>query len=222
MAGRDSGAGDPPRRYPRSIPAGLVGKVGGVARIQRERRHRIEIQQRPRTPIPRPIRRHRRTTTVLRVGSAEGPFWHAVVMTEPPFSGNEGGPSYTPPPPQPGYVPPGPQYAPPPPGAYPPPAGGYAGGYVDPAAPWGRHPVTGEPFSEKSKVVGGLLQLLGLFGLVGIGRIYLGYTSLGVIQLVVGLITCGIGAIIWGIVDAILILTDKVRDPEGRPLRDGT
>lgn len=71
-------------------------------------------------------------------------------------------------------------------------------------------------------MVGGLLQLLGLFGLVGIGRIYLGYTSLGVIQLVVGLITCGIGAIIWGIVDAILILTDKVRDPEGRPLRDGT
>ena len=143
-------------------------------------------------------------------------------MTEPPFSGSEGGNSYTPPPPQPGYVPPGPQYAPPPPGAYPPPAGGYAGGYVDPSAPWGRHPVTGEPFSEKSKVVGGLLQLLGLFGLVGIGRIYLGYTSLGVIQLVVGLITCGIGAIIWGIVDAILILTDKVRDPEGRPLRDGT
>ncbi len=53
--------------------------------------------------------------------------------------------------------------------------------------------MTGEPLSEKSKVVGGLLQLLGLFGLVGIGRIYLGYTKLGVIQLVVGLLTCGIG-----------------------------
>ncbi|OAN37344.1 NINE protein [Mycolicibacterium iranicum] len=149
-------------------------------------------------------------------------------MTEPPFSGNEGGNPYPPPPPQPGYVPPGPQYAPPPgtyssPGAYPPPPPtGYPGAYMDPAAPFGRHPVTGEPFSEKSKVVGGLLQLLGLFGLVGIGRIYLGYTTLGIIQLVVGLLTCGIGAIVWGIVDAVLILTDKVRDPQGRPLRDGT
>lgn len=71
-------------------------------------------------------------------------------------------------------------------------------------------------------MVGGLLQLVGLLGLVGIGRIYLGYMKLGVIQLVVGLVTCGVGAVIWGIIDAILILTDKVRDPEGRPLRDGT
>ena len=116
---------------------------------------------------------------------------------------------------------------PPPPGAgypppYPPPPGPYPPVYADPAAPYGRHPLTGEPFSDKSKVVGGLLQLLGLMGLVGIGRIYLGYTGLGVAQLVVGLLTCGIGAVIWGIIDAILILTDKVRDPQGRPLRDGT
>ena len=34
--------------------------------------------------------------------------------------------------------------------------------------------------------------------------------------------TCGIAAVVWGIIDAVLILTDKVRDPEGRPLRDGT
>ena len=93
---------------------------------------------------------------------------------------------------------------------------------VDPAAPFGRHPLTGEPLSDKSKIVAGLLQLLGLFGLVGIGRIYLGYTGLGVAQLIVGIVTCFIGAVIWGIIDAILILTDKVRDPEGRPLRDGT
>ena len=110
----------------------------------------------------------------------------------------------------------------PPPGQYTPPAGQYPPAYMDPAAPFGRHPLTGEPLSDKSKVVAGLLQLLGLFGLVGIGRIYLGYTGLGIAQLVVGLITCGIGAVVWGIIDAVLILTDKVRDPEGRPLRDGT
>jgi TM2 domain-containing membrane protein YozV len=148
-------------------------------------------------------------------------------MTEPQFSGNESGNPYPPLSQQPGYPPPG-QYPPPPgqygppPGQYGPPPGQYPSAYMDPAAPFGRHPMTGEPLSDKSKVVAGLLQLLGLFGLVGIGRIYLGYTGLGVAQLVVGLITCGIGAVIWGIIDAVMMLTDKVRDPEGRPLRDGT
>jgi TM2 domain-containing membrane protein YozV len=116
------------------------------------------------------------------------------------------------PPPPPGYP-----FPPPNPyGAYPP------GAYADPSAPYGRHPLTGEPLSDKSKVVAGLLQLIGLVGIVGIGRIYLGYTGLGVAQLIVGLVTCGIGAVIWGIIDAVLLLTDKVRDPQGRPLRDGT
>ncbi|MCV7360307.1 NINE protein [Mycolicibacterium neworleansense] len=119
--------------------------------------------------------------------------------------------------PQPASFPPPAGYPPPPPG-YPP----YPSPYGDPSAPYGRHPITGEPFSDKSKVIAGLLQLLGLFGLVGIGRIYLGDTKLGVIQLIVGLLTCTLGAIIWGIIDAVLILTDKVRDPYGRPLRDGT
>jgi TM2 domain-containing membrane protein YozV len=140
-------------------------------------------------------------------------------MTEPQFGGSEYG---TPPPPQPPQQPGYPPPYPPPQGQYPPQAGPYPPVYVDPAAPFGRHPLTGEPLSDKSKIVAGLLQLLGLFGLVGIGRIYLGYTGLGVAQLIVGIVTCFIGAVIWGIIDAILILTDKVRDPEGRPLRDGT
>ncbi|WP_425437884.1 NINE protein [Mycobacterium neglectum] len=133
-------------------------------------------------------------------------------MTEPQYGGNEFGSQPTPPPPpQSGYPPP-----------YPPPAGQYPQAYQDPAAPFGRQPMTGEPYSDKSKIVAGLLQLLGLFGIVGVGRMYLGQVGLGVGQLVVGLVTCGIGAVIWGIIDAILILTDKVRDPQGRPLRDGT
>jgi TM2 domain-containing membrane protein YozV len=70
--------------------------------------------------------------------------------------------------------------------------------------------------------VAGLLQLLGLIGIVGIGRIYLGYTGLGIAQLIVGLATCGLGALIWGVIDAVLILTDNVKDPHGRPLRDAT
>ena len=92
-------------------------------------------------------------------------------MTEPQFGGNEYG---TPPPPQPPQQPGYPPPYPPPPGQYPPQAGPYPPAYMDPAAPFGRHPLTGEPLSDKSKVVAGLLQLLGLFGIVGIGRIYLG------------------------------------------------
>jgi TM2 domain-containing membrane protein YozV len=129
-------------------------------------------------------------------------------MTDPsPYARGE---MFQPPPP-PGYP-----FPPPPQGFYPP------GSYADPAAPYGRHPLTGEPLSDKSKVVAGLLQLLGIVGIVGIGRIYLGQIGLGVAQLIVGIVTCGIGAIVWGIVDAVLILTDNVRDSHGRPLRDGT
>jgi TM2 domain-containing membrane protein YozV len=129
----------------------------------------------------------------------------------------------------PSYLPPSypPPYYPPPSGQFPPPYYPPPVFYPDPAAPYGRHPLTGEPFSDKSKVIAGLLQLLGLVGVLGIGRIYLGNTALGITQLVgclvFGIITCGIGFIvpvIWGIVDAVLIFTDKVRDSAGRPLRD--
>jgi len=138
------------------------------------------------------------------------PIWHAENVTDPP-SGNPAEPG-PPPPPPPGYGYPSP---------FPPQYLG-SGVYNDPSAPFGRHPVTGEPLSDKSKLVGGLLQLLGLFGIAGIGRIYLGHTGLGIVQLVVGLATCTVGAIVWGLIDAVLILTGNVRDPHGRPLRDGT
>jgi TM2 domain-containing membrane protein YozV len=143
-------------------------------------------------------------------------------MSEPPFGGRDEGS----PPPQPGNPPPPPPGYPPP---YPPPQGLYPGAYGDPMAPYGRHPLTGEPLSDKSKVVGGLLQLLGLLGILGIGRIYIGQTGLGVTQLVLGilvtLVTCGFGVVvpvIWGIIDTIVIMTGNARDGSGRPLRDGT
>ncbi|OBJ86010.1 hypothetical protein A5640_11320 [Mycobacterium asiaticum] len=138
-------------------------------------------------------------------------MWHAEPVTEQPWSGT----------PQPGPQYEGQGYPPPP---FPPPYQSYpqyAPGY-DASAPFGRHPVTGQPYSDKSKTVAGLLQLLGLFGIAGIGRMYAGYVGLGVAQLLVGWLTCGLGAVIWGTIDALLILTDKVNDPLGRPMRDGT
>ena len=137
-------------------------------------------------------------------------IWHAENVTDQPWHDAAG--SDTPPQQPPGY---GSGYQPPYP-QYPAP-----GPYYDPAAPFGRHPVTGQPLSDKSKTIAGLLQLLSLVGIGGIGRFYLGDIGMGIAQLLVGWLTCGIG-LIWSIVDAVLILTDKVQDPQGRPLRDGT
>jgi hypothetical protein len=74
----------------------------------------------------------------------------------------------------------------------------------------------GRPLSDKSKLVAGLLQLF--LGGFGIGRFYLGYTNIGVTQIVVTILTCGIGSI-WGLIDAILIISGNVPDADGRTLR---
>jgi TM2 domain-containing membrane protein YozV len=82
------------------------------------------------------------------------------------------------------------------------------------AAPFGIDPVTGLPYSDKDKLTAGLLQLF----LVGAGRIYIGYMGLGIAQIVVTFLTCGFG-VIWPLIDGIMILTGKVNDAQGRPLR---
>ena len=69
--------------------------------------------------------------------------------------------------------------------------------------------------SSKSKVAAGILQIIpGL----GIGRFYLGYTSIGIAQLLLSLFTCGIGAI-WCFVDGIIILCSQdITDADGNSL----
>ncbi|MBF6340549.1 TM2 domain-containing protein [Nocardia abscessus] len=105
------------------------------------------------------------------------------------------------------------------PGGYPPaPYPGGPQGYNpnDPEAPWGRDPF-GVPLSDKQKLIAGLLQIF--LGGFGVGRFYLGYTGLGIAQLAVTIVTCGLGSI-WGLIDGIMILVGKVPDAQGRPLRD--
>ncbi|MFD6158235.1 NINE protein [Nocardia sp. NPDC060256] len=105
------------------------------------------------------------------------------------------------------------------PGGYPP-AGGFGPqGYNpnDPEAPWGRDQF-GAPFSDKQKLVAGLLQIF--LGSFGVGRFYTGHTGLGVAQLIVSAVTCFTLGWIWGVIDGILMLTGKVPDSDGRPLRD--
>ena len=69
----------------------------------------------------------------------------------------------------------------------------------------------------KSKMVAGLLGIF--LGGFGVHRFYLGYTKMGIIQIVVTLVTCGIGAW-WGLIEGILILCGKTitTDVEGNPL----
>lgn len=95
------------------------------------------------------------------------------------------------------------------------PAPAYGQPGFNPAAPYGVHPVTGAPYSEKQKLVAGLLQILIP---LGIGRFYMGQTGLGVAQLLVTLFTCGIGGI-WPFIDGIVILAGDPKDAQGRPLR---
>lgn len=87
------------------------------------------------------------------------------------------------------------------------------GGPMMASAPYGVDPITGMPFSDKSKMVAGLLQLF--LGTVGAGRFYTGHFGIAIAQL----LTAG-GCGIWSLIDGIIFLTGKGTDAQGRPLRD--
>jgi TM2 domain-containing membrane protein YozV len=101
------------------------------------------------------------------------------------------------------------------------PVPGYpAPGYPPAGYPGAGHPAydpaTGLPWSDKSKIAAGLLQIF--LGGFGVGRFYTGHTQTAVLQLVVTLFTCGLGSI-WGLIDGILILVNGGTDAQGRVLR---
>ncbi|MEV8114676.1 TM2 domain-containing protein [Streptomyces xiamenensis] len=101
-------------------------------------------------------------------------------------------------------------------GQYPPPGYGQqpgaAYGAVDPNAPFG-YDQYGRPYSSKSKIIAGVLQLV--LGGVGAGRWYTGHYGMAVAQL----LTCG-GMGIWSLIDGILFLVkDDRTDSDGRVLK---
>jgi len=57
---------------------------------------------------------------------------------------------------------------------------------------------------ENKKIVAGVLAIL--LGSLGIHKFILGYTNEGIIQLVIGVVTCGLGGII-GFIEGIIYLT---------------
>ncbi len=78
--------------------------------------------------------------------------------------------------------------------------------------------------SSKSKLAAGLLAIF--VGGFGIHNFYLGKTKRAVIQLLVSLLTCGIGSLpmtIWALVEGVFILTGHegyTTDAEGKPLSE--
>jgi TM2 domain-containing membrane protein YozV/ribosomal protein L40E len=70
----------------------------------------------------------------------------------------------------------------------------------------------------KSIIVAGVLGVFS--GGFGIHRFYLGYPTIGIIQIVVTLITLGLGGL-WGPIEGIMILAGGwSKDAQGRPLRE--
>lgn len=73
-----------------------------------------------------------------------------------------------------------------------------------------------QPQQGKSKIAAGLLGVF--LGGFGIHNFYLGYTSKGVAQIHVTIVTCGIGSL-WGFIEGIMILAGSINtDADGNPL----
>lgn len=69
--------------------------------------------------------------------------------------------------------------------------------------------------SDRSRTLGGVLQLL----IPGVGRMYMGYAAIGVLQLVLTL-CAGVGWV-WSVIDGIIILGGGVKmDGYGRQMND--
>ena len=70
--------------------------------------------------------------------------------------------------------------------------------------------------SPHNRNVAGILNLF----LPGIGRMYLGYLAIGILQFILAFMSCGVLAI-WSFIDGILILTGNVPlDGYGRALKE--
>ena len=74
----------------------------------------------------------------------------------------------------------------------------------------------------KSKIAAGILGIL--VGYLGIHNFYLGFTGKAIAQLLISVLTCGIGVAvtsIWGLIEGIMILTGNInKDAKGIPLKD--
>jgi endogenous inhibitor of DNA gyrase (YacG/DUF329 family) len=72
-------------------------------------------------------------------------------------------------------------------------------------------------YSWRNRWVAGVLAIF--FGLFGVHRFYLGYTGIGILQIIVTGFTLGTVTSIWALIEGILCFCGAMTDAEGRPLR---
>ncbi|MGB2985593.1 MAG: TM2 domain-containing protein [Phycisphaerae bacterium] len=72
-------------------------------------------------------------------------------------------------------------------------------------------------YSWRNRWVAGALGVL--LGGFGVHRFYLGFTGIGIIQIVVTVVTFGTVGPIWGFIEGILCFCGAMRDVDGLPLR---
>ena len=63
--------------------------------------------------------------------------------------------------------------------------------------------------SDKSRFTAGVMQLF--CGCIGLGRFYLGFKKYAILQILASVVTLGIGGVMWGFVDGVLILNGTVK-----------
>ncbi len=83
------------------------------------------------------------------------------------------------------------------------------GGYqpmqsVNPGAPGSSHLTDYKAMGADKKIIAGICGIL--LGGFGVHKFILGYTTEGIIQIVITLVTCGVGSIV-GLVEGIIYLT---------------
>lgn len=72
-------------------------------------------------------------------------------------------------------------------------------------------------YGNHSMITAAFLQLF--LGAFGIGRFYLGYNKLALLQLVATVCSCGIAGLVWGFCDGIMILNGREKyDANGKLL----
>lgn len=170
-----------------------------------------------------------RETYVWKAGFPDWTPAGGVVELDPAFKLVE--PFMSPPPPPSASAPPSQTMAPPStgyrqPDPYVPPIspvpqvssmGGYGQTYVPMmSSAYGRDLAHSGVKSPYNRSLAGILQFI----FPGVGRIYMGYAALGVLQMLFSFVTCGV-VHVWSMIDGILILSGKVHyDGYGRRLED--
>ena len=107
------------------------------------------------------------------------------------------------------------------------PRGPYGYPVQDAGAPYGRDPFTGQPLSDKQKLVAGLLQIF--LGTLGVGRFYSGHTSIAVTPLVLAVVGSSPRSCSWvrahlrrrgvDVLDGVLLIATDSTDSRGLKLR---